>query len=148
MAFAQSDEQASTSTRQCILKCGEACSDGDSRDGCSIESWKRLEEKALLWKGLDKFGDVYDDTDWESGSVGKFIHKQCRLIMFTPKRLDQAQTRKRKHDESPQSTSVLEEACVSDYSSPKKLRSKTGMVHEKQLCVWCMKGESKRKKKS
>ena len=146
MAFAQSDEQPSTSTPQCILQCGEACTDNDSIDRWTIERWKRLEEKALDWKGLDKFGDVYEDTDWKSGPIGKYIHDKCRFNMFTKQKLAQAQTRKRKHDDSSQSMSesVLEETCASVYSSPKKLRSHTGTVHEKERCVWCMQGSSKR----
>ena len=146
MAFAQSDEQPSTSTtRHCILRCGDACTDGDSIDRYTIEKWRGIEQKALDWKGLDKFGDVYENTDWESGPVGKFMHDQCRLIMFTKRRLAQAQVRKRKLDDNSKSVSepVLEETCAS--ASPKKLRSHTGPVHEKELCVWCMKGSSKKK---
>ena len=36
----------------------------EAADAISTESWDSLEKKALLWSGLDKFGDVHATVDW------------------------------------------------------------------------------------
>ena len=46
----------------CILQWGGF--GNEVTDGiASIESWENLKEKALLWRGLDKFGGVYLAVD-------------------------------------------------------------------------------------
>ena len=55
----------------CILQCGELC---DSTDTISIERWSKLKEKTKEWRGLDKFGCVYETTQWEQFH-GIFTHQ-------------------------------------------------------------------------
>ena len=49
-----------------------------------------MKEKALLWSGLDKFGDVYAMVDWDKGPVGQYIHNTCMLTFSNAKKLEQA----------------------------------------------------------
>ena len=75
--MSHADEEASTSTQTCILQCGNTCGQHDGIDGISLDKWERIRQKALEWKGLDTFGDVYEDTNWEAGPKGKFMHEKC-----------------------------------------------------------------------
>ena len=83
------------STVPCILQCGEFCD--ETKDSItSIERWKNLKEKALLWRGLDKFGDVYATVDWDKGPMGQCVHDSCRLTLSNTRKLDQAKKRQKK----------------------------------------------------
>ena len=35
----------------------------------SIKRWESIRQKALLWKGLDKFGSVHECVDWVKGQL-------------------------------------------------------------------------------
>ena len=63
-------DQPTGTNRQtsCILQCGELCN--ETTDSISsIERWENMKEEALLWSGLDKFGDVHATVDWDKGPV-------------------------------------------------------------------------------
>ena len=45
----------------------------------STERWKQLEMKTKDWKGLDKFGNIFESTDWEKATEGLLIHERCSL---------------------------------------------------------------------
>jgi len=67
----------------CILPCGKLCvkaSDSIS----STERWETIKKKALLWSGLDKFGDVYTTVDWDNGPAGQYVLDswQADLVQF------------------------------------------------------------------
>ena len=94
---------------------------------------------------MDKFYNVYDDVDWESGGKGLYMHADCYLIFKTQRRLEQAKKRKSKADEKCQLEEQENECSSEKGSSAKKLRSSTGPLHDKNKCVFCMTGKSKKK---
>ena len=87
-----------TSTVRCILQCGKPCSDIDSIDNIGNAKWKQLKDKSLNWKDLDRFGHVYDDTNWENGPKGLYMHQTCYLRLSGQRSLLQSQKRKIKDD--------------------------------------------------
>jgi hypothetical protein len=83
------------STVPCILQCGGLC-DEATDSITSIERWENLKQKALLWNGLDKFGDVYKTIDWDKGPAGQCVHSACQLTISSAKKLELANNRQRK----------------------------------------------------
>ena len=50
-----------------------------------------MKVKAQEWKGLRKFGTIYDSVDWEAGPKGVvFFHKRCRAALAVQSGLQQA----------------------------------------------------------
>ena len=76
----------------CVLQCGQIC-DSENRDSlCKIstERWETIKKKSKLWRGLDKFGDVFDSVDWDKGPSSQCVHDRCRLALVTQKQRKQA----------------------------------------------------------
>lgn len=135
------------STVPCVLQCGKLCNEATDAI-VSVESWENLKKKALLWSGLDKFGDVYAAVDWENGPGGQCVHQSCKLTLWNAKKLEQAKTRREKI-KAQESQSQSESSSMSEEFSPaatppaKRLRSSVGgLVHEPTKCIWCCKAES------
>jgi hypothetical protein len=133
-----------TSTKfSCLLQCKKPCNASNAIDNLSKEAWEKLKHKAPNWKGLDRFGDVYDTVDWHLGPSGKHIHPNCRLDISSSDKLNRAKSRQQKRER--ESESFDHPKCAGDDGlatpAPKRLRSAVGIVHEKNLCVWCMKPE-------
>ena len=79
--------------------------------------------------------------EWESGPADKFWHADCKREICGTRKLDQARKRKRKSDDK------AAEICIdkpSKKSAPeasgRTTRKSVGIVHKKDLCIWCMKG--------
>ena len=134
---------------QCILQCENPCMEQDNVDKISNYKWESIQEKSLKWKSLDKFGQVYDTVDWKKGPKGLHMHNTCYVSLSSQRRLNQAQKRKQKETESSQNLDDQDASIVSTDNStqectpPKKLRSSTGVLHDKHLCIWCRKGPFK-----
>ena len=130
---------------ECLLQCGKPCESADSVDNMTQGAWEKLKLKSLNWKGCDRFGNVYDSVDWECGPHGKHLHASCRLDISSSEKLKRSKLRQQKQDRE---SAFHEETCHHDpdFESPalKRLRSSTGIVHDKNLCVWCMKPEDER----
>ena len=47
-----------------------------------LKIWAELQELAVKWKDLDKFGNAYY-VDWASGSNDKLWHKNCKVSSFS-----------------------------------------------------------------
>ena len=75
-------------------------------------------------------------VDWENGPKGHFMHSSCYINMCSSKHLMQAQKRKQKSANQDEQPPTSEPAI-------KKLRSSMGVLHDKSLCVWCMKGAAR-----
>lgn len=126
----------------CVLQCGGFC----DKAACAISAalWANLEQKALLWSGLDKFGTVHSTVDWGKGPCGQCVHDTCRFSLSSAKKLELAIKRKKKQEVECQAQS----SSVSDVPSPtgppaaKRLRSTLGAIHDKTKCVWCCKAET------
>ena len=52
--------------------------------------------QAQAWHGLDKFGNVYEQVEWDNGPVGIYFHKTCRIAFANQRTLEQAKARKNK----------------------------------------------------
>ena len=85
------------STVPCVLQCGRLCNEATDAI-VSVESWENLKKKALLWSGLDKFGDVSAMVDWDNGPGAQCVHKSCKLTIWNAKKLEQAKTRHKKRE--------------------------------------------------
>ena len=128
----------------CIL-CNEEYS-----EQCTLKDvgWKSLQQKAELWVELDTFGNVAETVDWNVSPDSYLIHSQCKIKLYNSRALDQARKRKAKLEEP--SGESLESDCLSEHETGKLLRSTRksfdGLIHSKELCIWCMKPEDKRHK--
>ena len=81
------------STVPCVLQCGGLC-DEAADSITSTESWGNLKEKALLWSGLYKFGDVHANVDWDKCPIAQCVYDACRLNLCNMKKLEQSNKRK------------------------------------------------------
>lgn len=129
----------------CVLQCGGLC-DEATNSIPSTEKWEKLKEKALLWSGLDKFGNVYATVDWDRGPAGQCVHDSCRLTLCNAKKLEQAKKRqeKREFDQCQSVSLSMPDDCPAVAPAAKRLRSSLGLIHDKSKCVWCCKSESVR----
>ncbi len=132
---------------ECLLQCGKPCEASSSCDHITKEVWGKLISKYLNWKGCDKFENVYDTVDWDLGPCGKYVHNNCRIDIASSQKLNRSKMRQRKRERESAShdNQTYDSTCEHDQelslSAPKRLRSNTGTVHDKHLCVWCMKPE-------
>lgn len=127
----------------CLLQCGKPCEASDSIDNMNKETWDKLKSKSLNWKGCDRFGNVYDTVDLELGPCGKHVHTNCRFDISSSDKLNRSKMRQQKRErESVSEDQTYDSTCQHDQdlssSAPKR---RTGIVHDKNLCVWCMKPE-------
>ena len=79
---------------QCILckvQCKEVKSFNDTR-------WEKFKNAAEKWKGLDRYGGVYDTIDWGNRVVQEqlTLHRNCLFYLQTKKKLTQEQNRLKK----------------------------------------------------
>ena len=70
------------------------------------------------------------------------MHAACRLDVSSSDKLNRSRNRKKKREQEELAASKEDELVV--VPDPKRLRSSVGIVHDKNLCVWCMKPEDKR----
>ena len=63
-----------------------------------MERWENIKRNTMLWKGLDKFGDVHKTVDWDKGPTGHYVHEACRLTLCSAMKLEQAIKRQTKRD--------------------------------------------------
>ena len=138
-----------TTDRQChmCVLCGRDCD--EDRSKYPLDSWNSMKIQSQKWHGLDKFGNVYDEVEWDSGPVGVYFHQTCRTAFTNQRTLEQAKARKNKHEVfSTTSTIACAETnkdCSSQIRQKSRLhRSSTGPLHNKDLCVWCMKPEDRK----
>ena len=130
-----------THDQSCIL-CGEPCNETiDSIS--SLERWENIHKKAMLWDGLDKFGNAYATVDWDKGPDGHCVHDSCRLTLYNANKLEQAQKRQKKRElDACQSLATPDVCSPAAAPAAKRLRSSLGPIHDKLKCVWCCKAES------
>ena len=119
----------------CIL-CNERCS--ENRSNYDLEKWEDLRKTAEKWKGLDTFGDVFDNVNWSRGPSGIYFHKLCRLRLNDDRRLKQAIGRNTDKT-SPVNNTILQDIPCASASADTPMRTRSqGVLHQKDLCVWCM----------
>ena len=102
---------------------------------------EQLKAAALEWKGLDKYGNVLESVNWDNGPSESFFHTLCKTEFASKNKLEQSKARKAEAE-----TSALK-SCNDSSSEDVSLSSKrlscstTGLLHNKDLCIWCMKPE-------
>jgi len=135
--------EESEESHKCIL-CGEHCD--ENKSNTTPESWDNLKTLAQQWHHLDRFGTVYDTVNWDAGPQNMFFHKICK-ITFSSKRHIQLAIKRR--DKSLAAEEILQEesSCSASCSveRPQRLsRAASGVIHDKNCCVWCMKPEDEK----
>ena len=95
----------------------------------------------LFILGLDKFGNVYEDVDWESGVYGVYFHKLCITNFFNARKLEQAKNRLQKLNIQKEAANVEQQELASTSAQDKRSSRKSGLVYDKLLC---MKPENKK----
>ena len=81
----------------CILCQGDCDED---KSNTPIEAWETLKNHAKNWEGLDKYGSVYDEVEWENGLQGVFYHKLCRAQIASKDKLSKALKQKKSAEKS------------------------------------------------
>ena len=88
----------------CLLQCGVNCS---STETISAGRWKELGTKTKDWKGLGKFVNVFESTDWEKGVEWLRVHERFNITLSSTRWLQLS--RKRKEKESAEKTPTIPE---------------------------------------
>ena len=90
----------------CFL-CKELCKEQHTY---TQTQWDTFKLTAKEWSGLDRYGYVYLEVDWEKGTKDEqsFFHRKCTKNMQTRSKLLQAQKRKNKDVESSSASSTTE----------------------------------------
>ena len=125
----------------CML-CSKPCKE-ERRD---LNSWNNLKCIAESWKYIEPYGKLYDDTNWDSGPSGHFIHKLCRLKVSTKSLLER---NKRKQQEESwrlenENTTTLEIIDDTPCKSRKRRYDSGIPLQSPDLCIFCQKAEDNR----
>ena len=129
----------------CFLQCGVKYNSTESN---TTKRWKQLETKTKDWEDLDKFGNVFESTDWEKGAEALHVRERYYITLSSRQSLQQSRERKEKENAEncptiPQQQDLQEKECQPYL--PKRLRSSiVGPLYHKNKCVWCMKGSDKK----
>ena len=135
---------------ECVLKCGKPCNIDDSIDKITDDKWSNVKSHAEQWKGLDKFGNVWDTTNWEDGQQGRYMHNNCYIFLCSSRKREQAIIRNGKKREAAKDMLVSKSHSHDKSDLPptsplqKKTRLSTGAIQKNDQCVWCMKKEDKK----
>lgn len=125
---------------QCIL-CTLTCNVNEKLYNIKPEKWDSVEEASLQWKGLESFNER---VDWVKGPVGLHMHSSCYTSLSSKRSLSQAEKNvKKKTGEHHEEELSDQDEPSTEVQSPKMFRSSTDVLHDKMLCVWCMKGAYK-----
>ena len=121
-------------TSFCNTLCNNAYEIGKQR-------WETLKKHLKNWRGLDKFGELYDAIDWDAGPNGNYLHKNCGLKIASSRFLEQAQTRCDKSRKSGNLEAEADEEVQNedDLNTPPPAKithsSHPGPLYDKYHCV-------------
>ena len=92
-------KKSNTTNVSTCLFCKEICNEQHTY---TQKQWEALRLTAKEWSGLDRFGFVCSEVDWEKGTQDEqsFFHRKCIKNMQTPSKLLQAKCRRDKFMES------------------------------------------------
>ncbi|XP_066920448.1 uncharacterized protein [Clytia hemisphaerica] len=116
----------------------------------SEETWKSFEETAKLWQDVEsEYSEVHDKINWESGAIGVFWHKNCKLSLMNRKSFEKASRRlenlQNKQNEEPPPVSRRR---IKKYNcGPRYTRKSIGVIHRSDVCIWCGKGHEPKHKR-
>ena len=99
--------------------------------------------KGSKQKGLHKYSNAHDSVNWEEGSTGLVWHRSCKIEICRERKLQQVLNKKRKN----YANAVKQDVQTKRPSTPprKTTRQSVGIVHLKNVCIWCMKGDDSSK---
>ena len=102
--------------------CKALCNDTDE---ISKQRWGTLKKHLERWKGLDKYGDLYDSIDWDAGPTGKYIHRTCGFNIASSRCLELAKKRfeKGKSCLFLYSIHYIRRFCIRDISITRKINA-------------------------
>ena len=66
--------------------CLEPCTSGGKTDKIKLDKWSNIQITANEWKGLHKFGDIWDRTNWEDSQEERFLHDSCYITLCSLKK--------------------------------------------------------------
>ena len=92
---------------------------------------------------MNRFSDVYENVNWDAGPNGIYFHKLCKTGMQNKRKIEQAKKRVEKADK----LATPEENVPNNLNNVnvnKRLTRQVGSLHEKHLCIWCMKPGQKK----
>ena len=80
-----------SNNNNCLL-CKKAC-----KQSCTISQlkWESLKTKSEKWIGLDRFGDIFETTDWTDDPKNYFMHNSCYMSLSSGRLIEQALNRKK-----------------------------------------------------
>ena len=112
--------------------------------------WNSMREslKAKAWIGLDTFRTVSETVDWRNGPEIYLLHNNYTLKLHNARASDQDKKRKEKKDQEEECENFAEKGIINSGEASNSAtitrRSSIGLIHSKDLCVWCMKPEDTR----
>lgn len=115
----------------CIL-CNSFCDEKQKEP--QPGDWKKFQEYATKWRGLDKYGQVADTVDWDTGPIGKLWHKNCRAELGGDRKLQQAIKRSTKVTTIADPTKEQKPTSNFDDERP-ATRKSVGPVNDSSLCI-------------
>lgn len=118
---------------KCIL-CQQPCTADDGMDNTSVKKWECLKSKSFQWNKFDKFQHAYATVEWDKGPKGLYMHSKCYTQISSNRHIQQAQKRKRKTEQEQESQASTSSQQLVGHVL-KKLRSSTGIVHDRNRCV-------------
>ena len=156
------NETSEASSSICFL-CRDIC---EERHEYTETQWDAFKLTAKNWDGLDKYGQVYLQTDWVKGTKDEqmVFHRSCTKYMQTQSKLNQAIKRRDKriasaadnNSNNPSSSSIsitnIQDSVITQLSPPpttsssdntvkssfrKSTRASVGVIFDKNLCIWC-----------
>ena len=85
---------------------------------------------------------VSETVDWGNCLEIYILHNNCKLKLHNARALDQAKKRKEKKDQEEEYQSFAEKSVISSGEASNSAtitrHSLIGLVHSKDLCIWCM----------
>ena len=60
-----------------FIFCKKECN--EDKSDYPTDSWNKLKAVELEWKGLDKYGNVFESVNWDNGPSGSFFISYARL---------------------------------------------------------------------
>lgn len=91
-----------------MLQCGQPCNEVDA---IGQQRWAGLKKNAEKWTGLDKHGNLFTTTNWETDRTRHYCHKKCSAHLGDSMRLASAKKRTQKEAEQALEGNVHRSVC-------------------------------------
>ena len=76
MALPSTKKRKKNDFEQLCIICNCACE--EDKSNLPDHAWITLRDQLEQWRGLDRFGTVYDNISWDDGPEGLYFHKLCK----------------------------------------------------------------------